>query len=46
MSAKNFLKKTCFSLAALLALGAHAQQVMDRIRGAGFTLTIRDPNET
>jgi threonine dehydratase len=26
--------------------GAHAQQVMDRIRGAGFTLTIRDPNET
>jgi branched-chain amino acid transport system substrate-binding protein len=26
MSAKNFLKKTCFSLAALLALGAHAQQ--------------------
>ena len=26
--------------------GAHAQQVMDRIRAAGFTLTIRDPNET
>jgi threonine dehydratase len=25
---------------------AHAQQVMDRIRSAGFTLTIRDPNET
>ena len=25
---------------------AHAQQVMDRIRAAGFTLTIRDPNET
>ena len=25
---------------------AHAQQVMDRIRGAGFTLTVRDPNET
>jgi threonine dehydratase len=24
----------------------HAQQVMDRIRAAGFTLTIRDPNET
>ena len=25
---------------------AHAQEVMDRIRAAGFTLTIRDPNET
>ena len=25
---------------------AHAQLVMDRIRAAGFTLTIRDPNET
>jgi threonine dehydratase len=25
---------------------AHAQQVMDRIRSAGFTLTVRDPNET
>ena len=25
---------------------AHAQRVMDRIRAAGFTLTIRDPNET
>ena len=26
MSAKNFLRKTCFGLAAMLALGAHAQQ--------------------
>ena len=25
---------------------AHAQRVMDRIRAAGFTLTVRDPNET
>ena len=25
---------------------AHAQQVMDRIRAAGFTLSVRDPNET
>lgn len=25
---------------------AHAQQVMSRIRESGFTLTIRDPNET
>ena len=24
----------------------HAQQVMDRIRAAGFTLSVRDPNET
>ena len=24
---------------------AHAQQVMDRIRAAGFTLSVRDPNE-
>jgi len=24
----------------------HAQQVMDRIRAAGFTLTVRDPNES
>ena len=26
MSAKNFFRKTCFALAAMLALGAHAQQ--------------------
>jgi len=25
---------------------AHAQHVMDRIRAAGFTLSVRDPNET